>query len=257
MHIPGGGGTSERVDLASTFRQYRAALEDRPFFFFILTATLCFMATSWFTSAQVLYLRDALAFSPRRIMMLMALGSAAVLLTIRPWQRFADYSGSGRTMYKTLTAHSLGVLAFLALPPDAPWSAYAVWPATVFVAVFGAAFWMAAHRAMLNFVKESHRVAYTNVWIVGAALAMGFSPICAGLAIDWWALWGFRLCFLMSGGLGLLCALVSMWVIRDDPQAEGAHMRLMNPGLPVRTLARILWITAGMHESNRPPRPAP
>ncbi len=250
--VPGGAGLGAEVRLFGALEAHRRAAADRPFLVFVMLAALCFSCTAWLGSAYVLYLRDALLLTPRRVMLLTAAGSVGVLLTIRYWGRFADHSGSGRAMLKTLIGHSLGALAFLALPPGAWWTPWAMWPVVVLTSIFGAAFWMAAHRAMLNYVKEDGRVGYTNLWTVGTALTLGGTPIAAGWLIQHWGLWGFRACFLISGAAGMIGALACDWIVRDGPQALRARAWPLDPMLPVRTLVRIAWITVGLHESNRP-----
>lgn len=250
--VPGGAGMGDEVRRFGAYQAHRRAAQDRPFMVFVALAALCFSCTSWFGSAYVLYLRDALQLTPKRVMWLTAAGSVGVLLTIRYWGRFADHSGSGRAMLKTLIAHSLGALAFLALPPGAWWTPWAIWPVVVLNCIFGAAFWMAAHRAMLNYVKDDGRVGYTNLWTLGTALTLGMTPIMAGWLIQGWGIWGFRACFLISGAAGLAGAFACEWIVRDGARPVGVRMWPLDPMLPFRTLVRIAWITAGLHESNRP-----
>lgn len=254
--IPGGAGFDETSSMGQGLASYGIAFRDRRFLCFVLIAMLCMSSISWLSASVVLYLRDALHYVDRSIMALMAVGSGGVLLTIRPWGRFADHSGSGRAIFKALTAHSLAALAFLALFPGGRWTPYAVCPVIALMAVFAGAFWVATHRAMLNLVPESGRAGYTNLWIVGSAASMGVTPILAGFLIDSLGLWGFRACFLISGILGLCSAFASERVVGDGTQARLTRAWTMNPALPLRTLARIAWITLGMHESNRAERTA-
>ncbi|MBI4556436.1 MAG: hypothetical protein HY706_02540 [Candidatus Hydrogenedentes bacterium] len=248
--VPGGDSVDEGLTWQESYSAYRAAFSDRAFLWFVVTAALCFSCTSWLGSALVLYMRDALGLSSRTIMILMAAGSVGVLLTIRHWARFAEHSGSGATIFLSLSGHSIIALTFLVLAPGVPGTFYALGPVLVLGTIFGGAQWMAAHRAMLNYVKTSARVGYTNLWTVGTALTMGITPILAGQIIDAWGLWGFRTCFLIAGLAGFLCALASRTVVRDGAAADALERKLRAPA-PVITLAKIIGITLGIHKSNR------
>jgi hypothetical protein len=250
VRVPGGRGVTGPVSVQSSFAAYRIALSDRPFLWFVVVATLCFSSLTWLSAALVLYMRDALGYSPRAIMFLTAAGGAGILVTIRQWGRFADYSGSGRAMLLSLAGHSASALAFLVLVPGAWWTQWILPPAVILAGVFAAAFTMAAHRAMLNFVRSPGRVAYTNLWTVGTSLALGVTPILAGFCIEHWNLWGYRTCFLACAIGGVCGAVASQFAVQDSAsRLEPSLSRLVNPALPVRTLARIIWITLGLHES--------
>lgn len=254
--VPGGHGRKKPLSTMNP-RKFPGALyvarNDRSYLWFVLTASLCFSSTAWLGSALVLYMRDALMLTSRTIMLLTASGSAAVLLTIHFWARFADHSGSGRAMFKTLTGYSLAALGCVAVVPGAAWSPYLLVFVVLASSVFGSAFWMAAHRAMLNYIRETARIGYSNLWTLGTAVAFGVTPVLAGAVIDRWDLFGFRTCFILSGVAGLTCAWACRRVVRDAPPhlSEEKNSALE----PLRTIARILWITAGMHESNRQARP--
>ncbi|HEX71855.1 MAG TPA: hypothetical protein ENN65_00850, partial [Candidatus Hydrogenedentes bacterium] len=73
--VPGGAGFGAEVRLFGAFEAHRRAAADRPFLVFVLLAALCFSCTAWFGSAYVLYLRDALLLTPKRVMLLTATGS--------------------------------------------------------------------------------------------------------------------------------------------------------------------------------------
>lgn len=250
FRVPGGKGVEDTQESRRGLAAYRHALADRPFLWFVLTASLCFSSISWLGTSSVLYMRDELGLS-WQIMVIMAASSMGVLLTIRAWGRFADHSGSARAMGLTLTGHALSGLAFLALIPGARWSLILIGPATILASVFSTAFWTSVHRAMLNYVKASDRVGYTNLWTIGTAFFSGITPVVAGVAIDWWGMWGYRVCFIMSGAMGLACALSCLWVVKESRMLQPSLSRLVDPALPVRTIGRILWISAGLHESNR------
>jgi len=249
--VPGGaaptGARPERLGLTA----YRVALADRSYVAFALTAALCLFCISWYTASVVLYMRDAVGMASRTIMILMATGGTGTLLTIHFWGRFAKHSGSGRAMFKTLIAHSIAALSFVLMNPGSPRILWALAPALVCATVFAAAFRLAANRAMLNYVHASHRPAYTNLWIGGTSAALSLAPILAGLVIHHWHLLGFRICFAISGGVGLCCAAACRWVVQDGAPFEPSLARMLNPVLPLRTLLRIVWVTVGLHESNR------
>ena len=153
-------------------------------------------------------------------------------------------------MFKTLLAHSLAALLFLLLPPEAKCSVYAVGPVVVLAAVFGSAFWSVSQRAVLHYVQETGKIGYTNIWMIGVSFALGITPIAVGFIVDRFGLNGFRCCFVFSGVAGLACALGNLIVVGDGPvSVKPSLAALMNPALPVRTLARIAWITVGKHES--------
>ena len=254
LRIPGGRAIEEVFSLAASFRSYGVALADRRFVRFVVTASLCFSSAGWLTSAFVMYLRDVLCLSERIILTLMATGSFGILLTIRSWGRFADHSGSGRAMSKTMTGHAIAALFFLALVPGAPWTFYLVGPAVVILNVFNAALFVAANRSLLHHVRETARVGYTSIWITMTAITMGATPILAGMVIQTWGLWGFRACFGLSAFTGIGCALACLWAVDDGRKDVETRSWMLNPVLPLRTLGRIVWITAGLHESNRAQR---
>jgi MFS family permease len=249
--IPGGGGMKNPDPASGTAVSYAVALRDRPFRRFVALGAACFFCTQCLGASWVLYMRDILGLSSQAIMLLMAAGSSGVLMTIRFWGRFADHSGSGRAMFKTLLAWAICALAFLALLPGAPWTPALLAVLVVLATVFGAAFWSVTHRALLNFVAEKHRAGYSSIWITGTAVTMGLTPIMAGLFIEYFGMTGFRLCFLAGGGMGLICAFLSEKIVGDSIPGTPRE-RILNPVTPARTLARILWITLGMHESNQP-----
>lgn len=252
LRVPGGRAVESAGTARGSWASYRLALADRDFVRFVLVAALCFSCVSWIDASLILYMRDALKLPEARIMIFIAVGSAGILLTIRFWGRFAEHSGSGRTMFKTMFGHSVAAFLCLTLLPEAPWTPYGLGIVVTLYFIFRAAFWLAAHRAMLDFVKEAGRVGYTNTYMIGFSLALGLTPIAAGIVIDYGGLWGFRFCFAVSCVLGLCGAVLSRVVVHEGAPLEGSLARLINPAIPLRTLARIAWITAGLHESNRP-----
>lgn len=255
LRIPGGSGSGVSASFRESMASYKKPLRNRQFLRFLILATGCFTGFGLYSSAHVLFMRDMLELPDTITMLIMALSSCAILLTIRAWTHFSDFSGSGLTMFKSLFGFSMIAFCFLSLLPGRSWTI----PLLVFLSVAGAvlagAHGIAIHRAMLGYVEESHRVGYSNLWIVATATAMGISPIIAGQCIDRWEMLGFRICFVSAGILCLICALLSLKVIQDQPEGSERENRLINTGLPLRTLARIMWITFGMHESNKKKAP--
>ena len=82
---------------------------------------------------------------------------------------------------------------------------------------------------------------------------MGVTPILAGYIIEHFALLGFRVAFAMAGVVGIIAGLANYWVVHDRKPLRHALDELINPTLPIRTLARIAWVTVGLHDSNRNP----
>ncbi|MBM3290017.1 MAG: MFS transporter, partial [Candidatus Hydrogenedentes bacterium] len=98
--IPGGGPMPAPATPEISYRAYGAALRDRAFVAFVLTASLGYSALTWLLgSALVLYMRDALGMAPGVIMSVTAAGSMGIFLTIASWGRFADYAGSASAMF--------------------------------------------------------------------------------------------------------------------------------------------------------------
>jgi hypothetical protein len=249
--VPGGLPMRDQATMHGGMAAHRLVLADRHYVRFLLTIALCFSSISWLGASVVLYMRDAMGFSSLAIMSVLSAGGAGVFLTIRAWARFTDHSGSGLAMAKGMIAHSLLAGLFLVLWPGAPWTPWVVPAAVVLASIFSSAFFLAAHRAMLGRVQTEGRVAYTNLWTFATAVAGGLTPILAGLCIQRWDLGGFRLCFALACAGGAAGALLSLRVVGPTAVAQRDWKDLLSPALPVRTLARILWITAGMHESNR------
>lgn len=254
--VPGGGAVVEVSEAVHTgYTGYRRTFRDTPYIKFILTAVLCFSANSWLGSAMVMYMRDVLTLPSNIIMGIVALSSAAILLTIRAWGRFAEHSGSSMTMFLSLLGHGVASLACLAVLPGRAWALPVLAVVMVMASVFNAALWMAAHRAMLNYVPQSGRVAYTNLWTVGTAVALGITPIVVGQVIHFGEIRGFQACFAISGLACFAAATCSRLIVHDAIPIRRGLTTLFDPILPFRTFARIAWITLGMHESNRPEPP--
>ncbi|MBN1516268.1 MFS transporter [Candidatus Sumerlaeota bacterium] len=253
LRIPGGRRTPHPEHDAEMreLRSYRAVLRDRNFMRFVLQAAMTLSALNWLGAVAILYLRDIMHFSDGQILRMSAFGSVMVALTISPWSRFAEAHGSGQTLFMTAASHSLGALCWIGLWPEANWAVYASGAVLALTMTFGAAYMMSVNRGMLGYVPEHSRAAYTNVWIVAISLALGVTPILAGQVIEYGGLWGFRACFLVSGIAGLVCATQNFF-LPDDGDAKARRDWIAHPAQPVRTLARIAWITLGLDETNRP-----
>ncbi len=249
--VPGGHATYDPSTQTSSLATYAAAFRDRPYIYFVATTALCFSCFAWVNSSIVLYMRDALGFADTPIMVIMAAGNLSVLLTIHFWGRFADHSGMGQASLLAMIGHSIAALVYLLLPPDAPWSVWLLPPTLIATSLLSAAYWTLSHRHMISIVDKENKVGYTNIWILGTAISMGVTPILAGYIIEHFGLTGFRVAFAMAGVLGIIAGLANYWVVHDRKPLRHALDELINPTLPIRTLARIAWITAGLHDSNR------
>ena len=255
IRIPGGAPHRQEEHSSSSFAAYRSALFDRPFLSFVLVASLCLTSMTCLSSVTVLYMRDVLLLTSRTIMLISAGGCLGIVLTVRFWGMFADHSGSGRAMFKTILVYALMALTVLLLSPSMYWSRILIGPTLIFTTTFGGAFWSTSHRGLLNYVQERGKIAYTSVWTVSTSMALGVTPIITGFVVDGWGVTGFRLCFAVSAVGGIVCAFICLVAVQDGPRpVKPSVAALINPILPVRTLARVAWITVGLHE-NRPTRP--
>ncbi len=249
--VPGGKSTYNPEFPQSSFTSYRAAWKDKPYIRFVFTTGICFSCLAWINSSLVLYMRDALHFNDLRIMLIMSAGNLCVLFTIHFWGRFAEQSGTGQAAVLAMVGHSCAALGYLLLPPGAPWTAWLIPVAFVISCVLNSAYWTLTHRHMIQVVDEEHKVGYTNIWILGTALSLGLTPIFAGYIIEHLHLTGYRIAFSVAGFGGLIAALANFWVVFDRKPLRSALDELINPTLPIRTLARIAWVTVGLHSSNR------
>ncbi|HDP35245.1 MAG TPA: hypothetical protein ENN29_09075 [Candidatus Hydrogenedentes bacterium] len=248
--IPGGEGAPQ-VDAVSGLNALKRAVSDRSFLVFMLVSIFGMTGLSWFGAAYVMYLRDALGARDSLNMSLSAMGGLGILLTVGSWARFTEQNGSGLSMAKTLTAHALAPLLFLLAGAGYANTTALPLLAVVIACVFNAAFHVAVNRAMLNHVPDHDRVGYTAVWTVCTALTLGATPLVAGFIIEYWGMWGFRACFLFSIFTTLGGAALSMVFVHERVVFEKNWTEMLNPALPLRTMGRILWITLGLHESNR------
>lgn len=249
--VPGGRATWNPEHPQDSFTSYSAAWADRPYMRFVITTSLCYTCLAWINASIVLYMRDELGFDDLRIMLILSAGNLGVLLTIHYWGRFAEYTGTGYAALLAIVGHSAGALGYLLLPPDAAWTIWVLPPAYVLTNLLGVAYWTLTHRHMISVVDEVHKVGYTNFWILGTALSLGVTPIVAGQVIEHLHMTGFRIAFIIAGACGLLFGLANYWEAHLGRPWRSALNELVNPMLPVITLARIAWVTAGLHSSNR------
>ncbi len=249
--IQGGAPFTHRPSFADEVRGYLTAFRDRSFLRFMLAATFCISGMSWFGSAAVMYMRDALRIHDSTNMAVCAAASVGVLLTIAPWGRFAEHSGSGRAMFKSLAGHGLAALLMLALPLDGPWRAVGAGAAMTLAAVFCGAFMVAVNRTMLNQTPEDRRIGYTAAWTVSTSMAYGFTPLLAGALIEHFALPGFRACFTIAAVICFSGALLCLYVVPGRERVRPTVGSVLHPLALTRTLGRIAAITLGLHESNK------
>ncbi len=250
--IPGGESVPRGVSFREEMTAYMVAVRDRNFLAFMLAASFGVSSMVWLGASNVMYMRDVLRLPDSATMAFNAVASLGVLFTVGSWGRFTEHSGSGRAMFKALVGHAFACLLLLIMPVDAGWRGVGAATALTLTSVFCAAFNVAANRAMLNQVPSAHRVGYTAAWTAATSLALGVTPILAGAIIGAFGLWGFRICFILCVTTGLAGALVSLRVVRDHATIPPAITAMLNPAMPLRTMARIFWITLGLHESNRP-----
>lgn len=249
--VPGGESTYDPVKRSSSFSAYRGVLADHSYLLFVFTTMICFSCFAWINASIVLYMRDQLGFADLPIMLAMGAGNLGVLLSIHSWGRFAEFSGTGYAALLAMLGHSVAALCYLLMSPAAPWSAWLLPLPLIGTTLLGAAYWTLSHRYMISLVDKEHKVGYTNLWMVGTAIAMGVTPIVTGYIIERYHLAGFRMVFTISGLGGILAGLANFWVVHHRKPLRNALDELVNPMLPVRTLARIAWVTVGLHSSNR------
>lgn len=249
--VPGGAGVEERMSFKDSLKTYPIVLRDKPFMAFNISESLCWCALSFYWSSNIMYMRDLLQLSERDIMFIAGVGSFLVFLTVRAWGRFAQYSGRGEALFLTMLAQSVFVAACIFIPSDSP---HAIWYAGityVFAALFGVAHWTLSHGAALSFVQEEAKVGYTNIWSLTSSLALGLTAVLVGFIIDYAGMeWGFRICFILSATLGIISSYITWNIVEEAPRPELG--KLMDVTVPMRTAARIIWVTMGRHTDTRP-----
>lgn len=248
--VPGGEGAKE-VTAHIGLRAYARAANDRHYRAFLMITTFSLSGMVWFGASNVMYLRDVMAMRDSMTMTMTSLGSLGILLTVGSWARFTEAGGSGLAMTKTLLGHTCAPLLLFLAGTGLPGSKLMAAVSITLACIFSAAFCVAINRAMLNQVPDHERVGYTALWTVFTSLAYGITPVVAGILIERFDIWGFRICFLMSMISTLTGALLCLFFIHDMNLEGKKWIHMLNPSLPIRTAGRILWITMGLHESNR------
>lgn len=250
--IPGGGRLPPASGLGGGLRAYGAVLRNRSYLLYLVMISLGMIAVGAMMAALPLYLRDVLEYSERRIMFVICFGGVGAALATRYWGRFADRHGSGPALSLILIGLGVALLAWLLLTPENPWTDWAVWPVVFLQSIHFSAFMACGARGMLARAPERGRVLYTNLYVVFWAMGHGLSPIAACYLIDLYGMTGFRICF-------AFCALVALGAsipferLREEGQVPAPYAwSLLRASQPLRTAARIVWITAGLHESARP-----
>ncbi|MBU2618456.1 MAG: MFS transporter [Proteobacteria bacterium] len=248
--IPGGAGSVTAEAGASARRPaLREALADREYRRFFVLAMLGTASVMWLNAASVMYLRDMLSYSETRIMLLLAAGGIGVAATVHFWGRAADRFGSVPAMIQLLAAHALLAFCWWGLLPNSRMTGVLAVVVIVFTTIFNAAFTMVTASGMLCRVRDEGRVAYTSLWILGISTANGLPPILAGLLIDHLGMFGFRLCFLIAGCAGLAAAGFMFALPPEEGKPPLHELRyLIQPSQPLRSLARVFWITVGFGE---------
>jgi MFS family permease len=254
LKVPGGekAVTDER---AFEWAAYGRVLADRPYIVFLVMVSLGYASLAFLGAAAVLYMRDMVGLSSNIIMAVVTGGSVGVFLTVRYWTRYAEHGDPRVAIAMTLAGHGLVAASFIALPPWAPWTPVLLFPAIAAATLLSGAFNAISHGAMLGFVPDHDRVAYTNLWIVVTSIGLGLSPIFAGLLIHRLGLLGFEICFTISAVGGVLCGIGEWLLVARRRAIPRPLAHLFSEAQPVRTLARIAWISAGLHESSGRPRP--
>lgn len=247
--IPGGESGGVEIGASARRSALREALADREYRRFFVLAMLGTASVMWLNAASVMYLRDILFYSETRIMLLLAAGGIGVAATVHFWGRTADRFGSVPAMIQLLAAHALLAFCWWGLLPGGRLTGLLAVPVIVFTTIFNAAFTMVSASGMLCRVRDEGRVAYTSLWILGVSTANGLPPILAGLLIDLLGMAGFRLCFLIAGGSGLAAACFMFALPPEEGKPPLRELRhLIQPSQPVRSLARVFWITLGFGE---------
>lgn len=257
VRVPGGSRVEAHERVGINPAMYKAVFSHYEFLGFVALAAMGFASVSFLTTTSVMYMRDAMHCSPRFVMMVLTANSTLVFFTVRYWSSFAEQQGYARGLFLTMLGLGLLVWSILLQPPDLSSTLYTLPPVLMFCAAMSVAFSVIMHRAMLDYVRAEARVAYTNVWILGASLALGLSPIAVGFSIQHLGLWGYRLGFMVSGTLALTVSALSMFVLHKATAADRGAARALNPYFPLQAVGRILWITLGLHPSAKHRREEP
>ncbi|MFM1918836.1 MAG: hypothetical protein RLZZ303_470 [Candidatus Hydrogenedentota bacterium] len=250
--VPGGKETPPhaRAGLAGISRgMYRAVLADREFLVFVGLAACGLMAIAFLNTSSVMFMRDALGIKPQIVMLILTANSTGVFLTVRYWSVYAEHQGVAHGVFLTMGGLGALALALVFQGPAFAWTPYVLAPILVAAASLAAAYSVIMQRAMLDYVRAESRVAYTNIWILGAALSLGLSPIAVGFSIDALDLWGYRLCFVVCACAALTVCVLGRVLLHQPLTGESSAPSGVNLLSPVHAVARILWISAGLHPS--------
>lgn len=246
LKIPGG----EKATMPETLTglaAYRAAARDREFMRYLLQAAVGLVFLSALSASMVLYLRDALGYSSGHIMLMMATSSVLTMLVIRYWGEYADHKGSKRALILSMAAHVVVALGWLLLWPGSAWTPALAWALVICGPVFISAFSIAAVRGMLCHTKREGRMGYTNLWTACTALGQGLVTVLVGVVIEAWEFRGFQVCFAASTIGGLVSAIGFFRLSDEEGRPPAPYLTsLIRPSLPLRTMARITWITLGI-----------
>jgi len=250
LRIPGGRRPVHSPPLKQSFTSYRRVLSDRAFLQYVVLAATSIGCLNWLGSAHIMYMRDMLNLSSGTIMLLSSLSALAIAVTVRSWGKFADKEGSSQAISLTLFAHSLVAFAWMSLVPNGRVTLILVAPIMASGYVFGGACWASMQHGLLARIPDDKgRASYASVYTFCTALVFGVTPVLVGQVIDRWELAGFRACFLISGLLGISCAVAASRTPAEKAAPAPALERLLRPTMPLRTVARILWITVGLDSS--------
>ncbi len=250
--VPGGKGKKRSIRFEDFYRPYGPVFKDKTYLLFLIPAFLSLSATNWFGSVYVLYMRDVLKLSEKSILTISSLGSLSIMLTAPAWGRYSDHFGSSPAILRALLCHGLLVIPFVEFIPRYPWVYYLVPILIVLITIFSAAFWTSIHRAMLNMVPESERIPYTNLWTVTSGLALGITPIVAGQIIYRFSWTGFQICFIISGALCFLSAILCYITIKE--QKSYSHPPLsdfLNPKSAITAVLEGFSISFGFPQNSQ------
>ncbi len=249
--VPGGKGRQTSIRWADFYRPYGPVLKDKTYLLFLIPAFLSLSATNWFSSIYVLYLRDVLKLSEKSILTISSLGSLFIMLTAPAWGRYSDRFGSSPAILRALLCHALLVIPFVEFIPRYPWVYYLVPVLIVLITIFSAAFWTSVHRAMLNMVPESQRIPYTNLWTVTSGLALGITPIFAGQIIYRFPWTGFQICFIASGILCFISAVLCYVTIKEQKDySQMPLIEFLNPKTAITAVLEGFSISFGFSRNN-------
>lgn len=244
--IPGGGGASPAGSVSTSPAVVLHAWRDGRYRRFVGLAVLSVSAIMWMNVSSILYLRDVLRYTDSRIMALMAAGAGAVALTARASSLFSERFGSHSALSVMMGGQGIAAAGWCFLLPGGHGEFAMAVSLLLASQVCSAGFMIVAAKAMMNLVRESHRIGYTSLWIIGISLGNGIPPLAGGWLIDAHALAGYRSCFLLSAVSGAVAAAVwRRFPIEVRLPVPDIHL-IVRPGQPLRSLQRIVWMILGV-----------